>query len=119
MRRRPPRLIHLSTEEVAFLESLVRSGRTEQRVVRRARILLAMADPDTIVSELADRLEQNRRTIWGLCRRFEAFGVEAVKDAPRSGRPRELSPPPAGRGGAAGVLRAGRNRAAHDPLVHA
>jgi transposase len=93
MRRRPPRLIHLLPEETAHLEDLVRDGRTEQRVARRARILLAMADPDTIVSELADHLEQNRRTIWALCRRFEAHGVEAVEDAPRSGRPRELSPP--------------------------
>jgi transposase len=103
MRRRPPRLIHLSTEEAAYLESLVRSGRTEQRVARRARILLAMADPDTIVSELADRLEQDRRTIWALCRRFEALGMDVVKDSYRPGRPRELSPPPARRGGAPGM----------------
>nr|WP_307733160.1 helix-turn-helix domain-containing protein [Stigmatella ashevillena] len=118
MRRRPPRLIHLSPEETEYLEDLVRDGRTEQRVARRARILLAMADPDTIVSELADHLEQNRRTLWTLCRRFEAQGVEAVEDAPRSGRPRELSPPATSGGGAPGMLRTGRRRAAHDPLVH-
>lgn len=93
MRRRPPRFVHLSPEEVAYLERLVRDGRTEQRIARRARILLAMADPDTIVSELAERFEQDRTTIWGLCRRFEALGVAAVMDAPRSGRPREFSPP--------------------------
>jgi len=95
MRRRPPRLIHLEPAEVDYLESLTRDGRTEQRVARRARILLAMAEPDTIVSELAERLGQDRRTIWALCRRFEALGADVVKDAPRSGRPRELSPPAA------------------------
>ena len=55
MRRRPPRRIHLEPAEVDYLESLTRDGRTEQRVARRARILLAMADPDTIVSMAAAR----------------------------------------------------------------
>ena len=119
MRRRPQRHIHLSPEEVSYLKKLVRDGHTEQRIARRARVLLAMADPATIVSELVGRLELDRRTIWALCRRFDEFGVDVVMDAPRSGRPRELSPPPARRGGAPGVLRAGRSRAAHDSLVHA
>ncbi|WP_224373249.1 helix-turn-helix domain-containing protein [Hyalangium versicolor] len=86
------------------MESLVRDGRTEQRTARRARILLAMAEPDTVVTELADKFEVDRTTIWLLCRRFEEVGVQAVWDAPRSGRPRELSPPAAGRGGAVGLL---------------
>ncbi len=67
-------------------------GRTEQRVARRARILLAMADPTTIVSELAERLDLDRTSIWALCRRYESVGVDGVLDAPRSGRPREFSP---------------------------
>jgi hypothetical protein len=104
MRRRPPRLIHLAPEEAAYLKSLVRDGRTEQRTARRARILLAMAEPDTVVTELAERFEVDRTSIWGLCRRFEALGVMAVWDSPRSGRPRELSPPAASGGGAVGVL---------------
>ena len=85
MRRRSPRLIHLSPEEVRYLEGLVRDGRTEQRIARRARILLEIDDSATIVSELADRLGQNRRTIWALCRRFEALGVDVVKDSYRPG----------------------------------
>jgi hypothetical protein len=104
MRRRPPRLIRLSPEEVEYLEALVRDGRTEQRIARRARTLLAMADPATVVSELAERLGQDRRSIWALCRRFEALGVDVVKDASRPGRPRVLSPPAARRGGAPGLL---------------
>ena len=104
MRRRPPHLIHLSPGEVAYLETLVGDGRTEQRIARRARVLLAMADPDTIVSELADRLGLDRTTIWALCRRYEALGVDVVVDAPRSGRPRELSPPATRGGGTVGML---------------
>lgn len=61
-------------------------------MARRARLLLAMAHPETIVQELADRLEVARNTIWYVCRRYEEIGVEAVFDAPRSGRPWEISP---------------------------
>jgi hypothetical protein len=41
-----------------------------------------MTDPDTVVSELADKLELERTTIWHLCRRYEAYGVDVVLDAP-------------------------------------
>lgn len=96
MRRRPPRTIELSPDDAAFLAQLVHDGRTEQRVARRARILLAMADPTTIVQDLADRLEVERTTIWYVCRRYEEVGVQAVEDAPRAGHPRTLSPPSTG-----------------------
>ncbi|MFP2930114.1 hypothetical protein ACLESO_33935 [Pyxidicoccus sp. 3LG] len=57
MRRRPPRLIPLSQEDAALLEEWVHDGRTEQRVARRARILLAMAaPPDTLAQELAEHV---------------------------------------------------------------
>ena len=45
-------------------------GRTEQRVARRARILLAMADPDTVVRDLAEHFGLDRTSIWSLCRRY-------------------------------------------------
>jgi transposase len=89
--------------KAVYLEGLVGDGRSEQRIARRARILLEMADPATIVSELADRFGQDRRTIWALCRRFEALGVDVVKDSCRPGRPRELSSPAECRGGSPGV----------------
>jgi predicted ArsR family transcriptional regulator len=95
MRRRPPRLVELSAEDAAYLERLARDGRTEQRIARRARILLAMNDPATVVQELAERLGVARTTIWQVCRRYEAMGVAAVTDAPRVGRPRSISPPAA------------------------
>lgn len=96
MRRRPPRRIHLPDKAQAFLEDLVRDGRTEQRVARRARILLAMARPDTVVEALAEKLEVSRKMIWDIGRRYERSGVDAVFDAPRSGRPRAFSPPCSG-----------------------
>jgi hypothetical protein len=97
MRRRPPHLIELSANGRAELHRLVGDGRTQQRVARRARILLAMSRPETMVEELADQVAQTRATIWALCRRYEAVGTEAVFDAPRSGRPWEISPLAEGR----------------------
>ena len=119
MRGRRPRSIELSREDAAYLERLVRDGRTEQRVARRARILLAMADPATVVEDLAARVEQRRETIWQLCRRYEEGGVQVVEDAPRAGRPRTFSPSAARRGRDACLLRTRGTRAAHDALVDA
>jgi biotin operon repressor len=104
MRRRLPHAIDLSAPDAAYLEGLVRDGRTEQRVARRARILLAMADPATVVQDLADHLEAERTTIWNLCRRYEEVGVQVVGDAPRDGRPRTFSPSAARRDRAARML---------------
>ena len=178
MRGRPPKRVILSANDRAFLEALMRDGRTEQRVARRARILLAMSHSDTVVGtsaatrkrstfskiwdplssgrrarergfkrdrdrrtpaesqgnyrlprgnstssinfafssmdhkttqgwiprtplpkvgNLAKHLEVARNTIWGLCDDYEKVGIAALHDAPRSGRPRVLSPPEASR----------------------
>jgi hypothetical protein len=94
MRRRPPHAIDLSAADAGFLKELLRDGHTEQRIARRARILLAMGDPATVVQDLADRLDVERTTIWHLCRRYEEAGVQVVGDAPREGRPRTFSPSP-------------------------
>jgi transposase len=93
MRRHPPRCVHISHDDHHLLQRLVRDGHTEQRVARRARILLAMADSATVVEVLAQQVGQSRQTIWNVCRRYENLGVEAVFDAERAGRPRQLSPP--------------------------
>lgn len=93
MRRRPPRLVQLSSEDLKRLKEVVHDGHVEQRIARRARILLAMAEPDTIVQDLAHHFGIDRTSIWSLCRRFEAQGLRVLEDAPRPGRPPRLSPP--------------------------
>jgi biotin operon repressor len=104
MRRRPPHTVELAGSDTIFLQQLIKGGRTEQRVARRARLLLAMSDPNTVVQDLAQRLEQSRFAVWDLRRRFQERGVEAVFDAARSGRPRTVSPSGARRGRAVGLL---------------
>lgn len=92
MRRRPPSQICLKKAERNELQRILRDGRSEQRVARRSRVLLAMEDPDTLVDELSKQVAMTRVGIWYVCRRYETVGLDAIYDAPRSGRPRELSP---------------------------
>lgn len=91
MRRRSPNIIRLSKSDRGEIERLLRDGRTEQRVARRGRVLLAMQDPKTLVMELGEQVAMTRFGIWCLCRRYESAGLRAIYDAPRSGRPREIS----------------------------
>lgn len=104
MRRHPPRLIELPSRDRMELEALASNGGIEQRVARRARVLLAMARSQTLVQELAERVEMSPHGIWYLCRRYETRGIEAVWDAPRSGRPGQFSPSGAGASRAIGLL---------------
>jgi transposase len=95
MRGRKPRGVELKPNDIAPLEALLRSGKTEQRTARRARILLGMHRGER-VNPLSGKVEQDPSTVWRVCRRYEERGLEAVYDAPRSGRPPEISPPGAG-----------------------
>ncbi|MHA2065230.1 MAG: helix-turn-helix domain-containing protein [Candidatus Thorarchaeota archaeon] len=92
MRGRKPHLISLSEADLMELERLIKVGKTEQRVARRARILLGMGRAQTRVADLANHLEITRAGIWELCRKYEERGIKAIYDAPRSGRPRVFSP---------------------------
>jgi transposase len=95
MRGRKPRDVELKPEDVPKLEALVHSGKTEQRTARRARVLLGIHKGER-VKALSWRVEQDPATIWRICRRYQDRGIEAVYDAPRSGRPAEISPPRTG-----------------------
>ena len=83
MRGRKPVGITLPAEHVVVLQRLVRSGKTEQRVARRARILLAMHWQER-VGPIAEHLEQHRTTVWRLCQRYRRYGLQAIIDAPRT-----------------------------------
>lgn len=91
MRRRPPKLVHLERSERHELQRLLEDGRTEQRVARRCRVRLAMADSETIVDDLTREVRMTRTGVWYIGRRYEQAGLEAIYDAPRTGRPREIS----------------------------
>jgi len=91
MRRRKPKIIKVSRADQQELKRLLSDGRTQQRVVRRAQVLLAMKSQKTMVDELCQKVQMTRVGIWYLCRRYEKVGLNAIYDAARSGRPREIS----------------------------
>lgn len=91
MRGRKAKEFLLLDEDLAMLQKLVRDGRTEQRVARRARILLMRANGER-VQVVATKVEDAPSTVWRVCQRYKERGLEAVYDAPRSGRPRVFSP---------------------------
>lgn len=91
MRRRPPKLVQLAQADRRELQRILADGRTEQRTARRSQVLVAMSKPKTIVKDLAHQVRMTRTGIWYVCRRYEQVGLDAIYDAPRAGRPREIS----------------------------
>lgn len=81
----------LTRKQRSALESLVRSRTTEARAVQRAKIVLAAAD-GIGNSRIAKDLNLTRPTVILWRTRFAEGGVEALlEEAPRSGRPREIT----------------------------
>lgn len=88
----PADALSLSSSQRADLETLVRSGKTPQRVVARAMIVLAAAD-GTPIHAIAQEHGVSRPTVYLWRERFQQAGVLGlVKDAPRPGRRPALSP---------------------------
>jgi len=78
--------ITLNEEERATLLSWVRSGTTEQRLVRRARIVLAAAEGKE-TQEIAAELGTWAPAVSKWRKRFARRRIEGLCDAPRSGKP--------------------------------
>ncbi len=95
MRGRQPERLKLKPKDARELRCLLRDGHTPQRVAQRARILLACARAQPR-QQVASKLDQHRTTVWRVCDRYRQAGLSAaLYDAPRAGRPRVFSPPPA------------------------
>ena len=89
---KPAVALALTAPQRADLEAFVRSGKTPQRVVTRAMIVLAAAD-GTAVNAIARELGVTRPTVYLWRDRFRAAGIVGLlKDAPRPGRRKALSP---------------------------
>ncbi len=68
----------------------LRSGKTDRSLAERARIILLSSD-GVSATEIQQRLEVTRPTVFKWRKRYREHGVEGLRDAPRSGRPTELS----------------------------
>jgi transposase len=89
---RPATRVTLSDDERAVLTSWVRAGTTEQRLVLRARIVLAAAEGQA-TQDIATVFGQRPATVskWRL--RFAQGGIAALQDEPRPGRPAQHGEP--------------------------
>jgi transposase len=95
--------VRLRDEEEATLVSWTRSSSVSAGEALRARIVLAAAGGEG-TSEIARQLGVSRPTVITWRERYLAGGIDALSDAPRSGRPksvddaqivaRTLEPPP-------------------------
>jgi DNA-directed RNA polymerase specialized sigma24 family protein len=97
MSRQSPFVIELSVEERDQLEAVVRRRRAEQRMVLRARIVLAAAEGEENAA-IAERLEVALNTVIKWRKRFFEERMAGLADRKRSGRPRTFPPSGARRG---------------------
>lgn len=89
MRGRKPERLILRPQDKKALQQLLHDGQTPLSVARRAQILLSCAEAQHRVSVVSEKVGQNRSTVWRVCERYRAAGLEAaLYDAPRPGRPR-------------------------------
>lgn len=88
----PIRLTRLRRGDRARLERLARSRTIPQRVVERAKIVLASA-AGASGAAICERLGVSRPTVTRWLDRYEQEGVSALfQDRPRAGRPRQVTP---------------------------
>jgi transposase len=81
--------IKLSQTDHDFLMTIVSKGQTSARVFRRATALLELSRGKTL-SAVAETLQVSRKTVSQWRDNYQASGLRALEDAPRSGRPIEI-----------------------------
>jgi len=85
------RLIALNAADRAALEALTRRTTPAAGLVRRARIVLLVAD-GLPLDRIARDLGVQRNVVRTWADRYRAGGLDGLKDRPRPGRPRTFSP---------------------------
>ena len=79
--------IHLSEDERAELERIIRRRSAGQALVQRARIVLACAELDATNADVARALGVSRPSVTTWRARFAAHRLDGLVDAPRPGAP--------------------------------
>lgn len=96
MKGRKPAEYKLNAKDRRYLLEVASDGQMIQRVANRARALLALDRGERIVA-IVLWLGVGRTSLWGLWGRYLDYGVEAIFDQERSGRPPLFSPSGTGR----------------------
>jgi transposase len=87
---RPAAQICLSEQEQAALREWTRKGSTEQRLVERARIIL-LSHAGLTVEKISERLHTRPARVSKWRQRFVKDRLNALSDAPRSGKPQKYT----------------------------
>lgn len=88
-----PKKLQLRTitdDEYQALQRVSHSRIEAARRVERAKILLALGNKER-VAEIAQRHQRSLPMIYQVLHRFNAIGLGALEDAPKSGRPQTYS----------------------------
>ena len=80
----------ISDEESQALQRISRSRTEAARRVERAKIILALHNQERVAT-IAERYQRSLPMIYHVLHRFNAFGLGALEDAPKSGRPQTYS----------------------------
>ena len=76
----------ITSDEYQELQRISRSRSEEARRVERAKIVLALGAKERI-AEIAQRQQRSLPMVYQVLHRFNAMGLAALDDAPKSGRP--------------------------------
>ncbi len=89
---RPRKFVQkLAPEDRTWLEAIVHSPTAEQRLVTRARVILACADGKSN-DAIREETGLSKPSIINILKKWVSLGVqEALKDLPRSGRPKSIN----------------------------
>ena len=83
--------IHLSAEENQELLTMSRSHKLEKRYVDRAMIILYSAEGRSL-DQIIELTGKSRPIVSKWRSRFREYRLEGLKDAPRSGKPKTITP---------------------------
>jgi len=82
--------VKLRTKDRDHLESLISKGKLSAKVFKRATALLEL-DRGKTLTAVAETLGVNRVTVMAWRDKYKEQGLKSLEDAPRSGRPPEIS----------------------------
>lgn len=84
--------ISLCPADRSTLEGWLRSTTLSAGLVRRARIVLAIAAGGLSVTAVSQAIPISRRLVYKWAERFLADGIDGLRDKPRPGRKPTFSP---------------------------
>jgi transposase len=87
---RKPDVYELSAADQEALEVLLRSPKTPQSLALRARIVLLSGAGQT-AEAVAEATGTSTRSVYKWRRRFQAGGLDGLRDLPRSGQPKKIT----------------------------